>query len=184
MAIADKPLKTIASKAGSRRAVATTLPTKLTRAQDWARFGRRLARTLAEMKPVQFLIIHQRERSADWRNVYVQFVREKDRSIHAEAVSNEYLGRNYRLKKDQIKALREIGWEPPRHPAEQAHLGSPNFYIDANAPMDHARLADAAVRALRDVYRTRRPSSMTCYGFAKRKGYDEFIDFPRLGLNA
>jgi hypothetical protein len=162
------PPRTKATKATRGSARATPFPRSPTAAQSWA-----------ELAEDEFLILSEKR-----RNVYVQFNAQGSFGILAEAISNEYLDKTEQLKPAAIARLRKIGWLPPRRTALDVQLvrgkGSPNFTIETDRPVPYVRLADAAVRTLRQVYGTAHPGELEYKAFQSRDDYA--IRFPGLGL--
>jgi hypothetical protein len=83
----------------------------------------------------------------DQKNYYIQFTAEPgETSLHAEAVSNEYLDPEFALTPEQIARLQSMGWNAP---------GTfPNFYQDREAITDEDRLqiAREVMQASIEVY--------------------------------
>ena len=78
---------------------------------------------------------------------YVQFAGEQGSpTLHAEAVSNEFLDARSSLDQNQIARLQSLGWNPPD--------SLPNFYQDFQVHTDEGRLqiAGYVLRTLREVY--------------------------------
>lgn len=161
----------------------TRFPPSPSPAEEWVAFGKRLELVLADMEEDEILIVFEKGE----RNVYVQFYAQGNFGMHVEAVSNEYIEKEHRLDRTGIEALRKIGWRPPmamdRRARSKPRAGSPNFFIDTGRPVPYELLADAAIRALRDVYRTLHPGDLMYKTFCAEKAPEQYqFRFPTLGL--
>jgi len=164
-------------KSKSRKTAAgDKFPASPSTAQEWAAFTIRLAQVLDDLGEDEYLIVSEKK-----RNVYVQFSGLGYFGMWAEAVSNEYLFPNYRLKRTDITALKRIGWHQPTcRDGQQTAEKSPNFHIGIERSTPRAQLAHAAVRALCEVYRTHHPGDLQYQAFQGDEAYA--IRFPGLGL--
>ena len=114
---------------------------------------------------------------------FVQFASQGDQGMRVEAVSNTFIKKSTPLSEEACQALRNLGWSPPTYvPSEggqEPAVGSPNFYVDAAAPVPYARLAGLAVRTLRAIYHIRHPEELAYKSFS-RDGVS--IRFPLLKI--
>lgn len=126
----------------------------------------------------EFLVI-----SATGPHYFVQFAGHGTDGMRAEAVSNTYLTGRARLSDQACQALQAMGWRAPTYvPVEGApppSTGSPNFYLNAAAPVPCGRLAILAVRALRTIYRIRHPEDLRYRSFFLE---GDTIRLPMLGI--
>jgi hypothetical protein len=144
----------------------------------WQIFRRNLAAALGDLEEDEHLILsHKRS------NYFVQFAAQGALGMRAEAVSNTYIAPLRRLAVATIQALRDLGWNPPTYVPQEGipepANGSPNYYIDAAAPVPFRKLALLALDTLRDVYRVRHPGELQYVAFSDQ-GVP--IRFPLLGI--
>lgn len=144
---------------------------------DWAVWGRKLTATLAKLKEDEYLII-----SAKRGQRMVQYAGQGAFGMRVETSSNEYLLKGNRLSAAQIKALVEAGWHKPTHKstskARTAH-GSPNFYVDVEAPVPYEKVAELTVRTLAEILGVLHPGNLHYHAFESE---GRLLDFPELGL--
>ncbi len=127
---------------------------------DWQPFADRLVAVLATLKEDQNLIL-----AVEHRHRFVQFTGSGTSGLRAEAVSNAYLAETDQLTRDQVAALIAAGWRSPTHApdaskAERDPAGSPNFFVDFDAPVPFDEAADLAVRALTQVFEVSHPDQL------------------------
>lgn len=151
-------------------------------AAAWVEFQQRLAAVLPALKEDEYLIVELKH-----TNQYVQFAAQGHHGMRVEVVSNAFLADNLQLSATESARLTQMGWHSPTtaprqsDDEEEAPDGSPNYYIDAAAPVPYDRLAELAVRTLRDVYRVGHPGNLQYVG-ASFVGQFASIRFPTLGL--
>jgi hypothetical protein len=144
----------------------------------WREFHSRLAATLDDLDEDEYLVVY-RKRS----NYFVQFYGQGIHGMRVEAVSNEFLEEAAMLPPAACEHLIQLGLHLPTYlhleslpePAD----GSPNFYLDAGAPVPFAAVAALAIDALRGVYGVRHPGELE-YSAESLDGAS--IRFPLLGL--
>ncbi len=127
---------------------------------DWQPFADRLVAVLATLKEDQNLIL-----AVEHRHRFVQFTGSGTSGLRAEAVSNAYLAETDQLTRDQVAALIAAGWRSPTHApdaskAERDPAGSPNFFVDFDAPVPFDEAADLAVRTLAQVFEVSHPDQL------------------------
>lgn len=123
-------------------------------ARAWSRFQVRLADHLATMVEDDTLVVSAETAvdEEDGAAPYVQFCAWGDQ-VRCEAVSNDFLAREYHLDGVGTLALLELGYGAPHDGCS----GSPNFFVDLRAT-DVDRAAAMAMRALRDVFGVPHPA--------------------------
>lgn len=145
--------------------------------QEWRNLARRLALVIADLEEDEYLIVTEKKRI-----VYVQFAAQGFFGMRVEAVSPSFFELDVRFSKKEKKRLLAMGWRNPTYVWEpgmnEPPDGSCNYYMDVVSP-SYAALAELAVRTLREVYRTRHPSSLQYKAFGE-EGHS--IRFPTLGL--
>jgi hypothetical protein len=115
---------------------------------DWPAFERNLAACLPLLEEDQFLVLNATD-------CYVQFVALGPDGMRAEAMSNQYAEETgVLLTERDCAALSALGWHLPTDEAaepgaETETEGSPNFYLDASAPVDFGALASLALSTFR-----------------------------------
>jgi tetratricopeptide (TPR) repeat protein len=152
-------------------------PARLSR-HTWSAFRRSLCDALGGLEEDEYLIIASKK-----ENYFVQFAGQGDHGMRVEAVSNTFIKKGPPLSDKACQDLINMGWIPPTYvpsdgagePAE----GSPNFYVDSQVPVQHARLANLAVKTLRAIYHIRHPRELTYKSFC-RNGVS--IRFPQLKI--
>ena len=147
--------------------------------RDWPGFAERLASVLSGMEEDQFLIISDKNSKR-----YVQFAAQGAFGMRAEISSNAYLPRPDHFSDGQMARLTEAGWLPPTGTPEESTPGqdpdgSPNFFIQCDAPIDAPRIAEQAVNALVEVFGIPYPGFLTYHAFDHD---DNGLTFPELGL--
>ena len=144
----------------------------------WPALRRGLAEALRALEENEYLIISAKE-----QDYFVQFAAQGNKGMRAEAVSNTYITRGAALSDTAGQALQAMGWRPPTYvPIEGSRppsKGSPNFYIDADAPVPYGRLAALAVRTLRTVYHIGLPEELVYKSFSQE---GTSIRFPLLKI--
>jgi len=146
---------------------------------DWAAWGRKLSKTLKQIKEDEFLVISTKQ-----GNQFVQFAGEGSFGMRIETISNEYRGAEHQLTNEQATALIALGWHPPTCTAkeEAEHHephGSPNFYFDAKHPVRCNSIAQLAVSTLAEVLGVLHPGELQYCAYDTS---DKVIEFPSLGL--
>jgi len=147
--------------------------------RDWPVFTERLTTVLSSMQEDQFLTISDKNSQR-----YIQFAAQGAFGMRAEISSNAYLPRPDRLSDGQMAQLAEAGWRPPTgspsaSTPEKDPDGSPNFFIDHDAPIDAALIVEQAVRTLVRILRIPHPGFLT-YDASDCEG--NALVFPELGL--
>lgn len=153
----------------------------LTPDHEWNRLCEALAACLGDLDGREFLIVSSRS-----INHYVQFAVNRDRSIRAEAAANQYIWElQGLLTVEDYQTMDRLGWRRPTNYPPQLNDprnvpgGSPNFFIDVEAPVDYLELATLAVTTLRTVYGIGRPAELNYKAFAHNR---TSVRFPTLGL--
>lgn len=149
------------------------------RSKDWPRFEARLSETLATLDEDQFLVV-----SVKQSNRYVQFSAQGSFGMRVETTSNPYLTKGEKLDRKQIAALKKLGWQAPTaHPKqstpERDPDGSPNFFLDADSPVDIAAIARLAVTTLADILGVAHPGRLEYEAF---DAPGQSIELATLGL--
>ena len=152
----------------------------LTTAKEWKRFTADLALCLGDLDEDEFLILsHKRI------NYFVQFAAQGKFGMRAEAACNNFIEPiPALLTTDDYERLTELGWHkatnpPPKKGEPEPPDGSPNFFVDAAAPVNFKALAVMTTHTFQDVYRVRHPGSLEYKAFAKDETQ---IRFPTLRL--
>ena len=120
--------------------------------QHWQAFAERLGSAIGAMKEDEFLIISLKE-----TNRFVQFAAQGAGGMRVEATSNHFLSGRERLDARQVRALVRLGWRKPTGSPEQSTPdrdphGSSNFFRDESLPVNHALLAELAIRTLVEIF--------------------------------
>lgn len=149
--------------------------------QEWNHFTKALAECLGDLDGREYLIISSRA-----VNHYVQFAVDRDGSIRAEAAANQYIWElQGLLTVEDYQTMERLGWSrPTNYPPElkdprNVPGGSPNFFIDVEAPVDYQKVATLAVTTLRTVYGIGRPAELNYKAFGQNR---VSVRFPTLGL--
>lgn len=134
--------------------------------QHWQAFAERLGSSIGAMKEDEFLIISLKE-----TNRFVQFAAQGAGGMRVEATSNHFLSGRERLDARQVRALVRLGWHKPTGSPKQSTPdrdphGSSNFFRDEPLPVNHALLAELAIRTLVEVY------SVPHEGFLQYEAFD------------
>jgi hypothetical protein len=143
----------------------------------WSELQRRLAEVLAAMGAGgwQYLIVEDRETGR-----FVQFAVEARSALRAEAVSNDYLGKEDALSDPACQTLATLGWTPPPARTEEADPAPQNFLRVFERPVDFQEVARLGVRTLRDVFQALLPARLHYEAFARGGGA---LVLPTLGLS-
>jgi hypothetical protein len=121
-------------------------------AQAWAEFQARLSEVISVIDDSVDLRIGTESESAD-AAPYLTFSSPVRHRVRCEAASNAVLGEDFQLTADQLATMEGYGWNPP---TEQSLVASVNFWVEDSQEQSD-RLAELAVRALRDVYGVQHP---------------------------
>ena len=145
----------------------------------WQPFADKLAGVLANLAEDQFLVV-----CAKRSNRFVQFAAQGAFGMRAEAVCNRYLPAADQLQPADVAALQEIGWRVPTGLPKEATPdkdpdGSPNYFIDAPAPVSFAALSALATRTLVEALGVRHPGRLEYHSFDSRRNS---LVWPALGL--
>ncbi len=156
------------------------LAVSLSRSRNsWSEFTDHLAEALACLEEDEYLII---SKASGWH--YVQFCVYEDFALRAEAVSNGYLAGENRLSLVDCAKLLGLGWNRPTHlpaaegPAKDPH-GSPNYFLDFQAPVPYGSVAALASHTLRHVSGAPDPGTLEYEAFASD---GTSIRFPHLRI--
>jgi hypothetical protein len=157
------------------------MPTEPKGIEDaWQLFTDDLALCLSDLDEDDFLIVMSKH-----KNHYVQFAAQGAFGMRVEAACNTYIEPPDVLSVEDYALMAELGWEAATDSAEQDQSderspdGSPNFFIDAERPVDYEALARLAVRSLREVYRVAHPGQLQYSAFGDDKSQ---IRFPTLKI--
>jgi len=96
--------------------------------------------------------------------------------------SNQYLsGDQARISDRDVATLVALGWHAPDRPPPQPGVknwsgGSPNFYVDLDAPVDASCIARMAVTTLQLVLEVPSVATLRYYAFSKSQGRLLFSD--------
>ena len=149
----------------------------------WGPFVEKLAASLEALEEDDYLVLTSK---LSGQNIYVQFMCQGSFGLRAEAVSNHYLERKYRLSDKAQKQLLKLGWSVPTHSGREEKGsdqrdpdGGPNYFADWERPVPFAKVAQMAAESLRDVYRISHPGALM-YKAASTNGTQ--IRLPQLGL--
>jgi type III secretion system-like peptide-binding chaperone len=152
-------------------------------AAAWEEFQRQLALVLPDLSEDEYLVL-----TCKRTNQFVQFMAQGGHGMRAEAVGNEFLDSAAQLSNESVARLVAMGWHAPTYalkvkPAteEEPPDGSPNFYLDAGAPVPYGDLAALAVKTLREIYRVGHPGQLE-YAAISLGDEGLSIRFPSLGL--
>ncbi len=146
---------------------------------SWSEFTDHLAEALACLENNEYLVLSKKGTS-----FYVQFAVYDHSALRAEAVSNGYLAGENRLSLVDCAKLLGLGWNRPTHlpaadgPAKDPH-GSPNYFLDFEAPVSYGSVAALAARTLQYVFGASDPRTLEYKAFS-REGSS--IRFPHLRL--
>jgi len=146
--------------------------------KEWDRLADNLAVCLADLSEDEFLTL-----SSKCANYFVQFAAQGQFGMRIEATSNAYVAPPEAvLSADAYSAMAELGWKSPTGvPGSEPRDpdGSPNFFLDLALPVNFRRVADMAVKTLRQVYRIPHPGQLQYKSFDS-SGIE--IRFPNLRL--
>ncbi len=147
---------------------------------SWSEFTDHLAEALACLEEDEYLII-----STISGSYYVQFAVYENSALRVEAVSNGYLAGENRLSLLACAKLLGLGWNGPSYlpaaadgPAKDPH-GSPNYFLDFEAPVPYGSVAALASDTLRHVSGAPDPGTLEYEAFASD---GTSIRFPHLRL--
>ncbi len=146
----------------------------------WSEFTDHLAEALACLEEDEYLII-----STISGSYYVQFAAYDDFALRAEAVSNGYLAGENRLSLLACAKVLGLGWNRPTHlpaaadgPAKDPH-GSPNYFLDFEAPVPYGSVAALASETLQYVFGATDPGTLEYKAFSQG---GSSIRFPHLRI--
>lgn len=156
--------------------VAKAVHDALSTEETWRQFQVRLAVVLADLEEDDYLII-----AAKKGNAYVQFAAQGVHGMRAEAVSNTYLDPDEQLSANKQTQILTYGWRVPTHlpNSDRTASGSPNYYMDAAAPVPYMALATLATETLLHVYGILHPGRLQYRSF---NADNTLIRHPALGL--
>lgn len=147
-------------------------------AEAWQQFGAALAAALNDLDGDEFLVI-----SAQDTECYIQFAGQEGGGMRAEAQSNTFIEKKFRLSKARQHLLLSMGWNKPTYVPSpdipEPSEGSCNYYVDAAAPVSFQNLATLGVNTLRQVYGVSLPGELTYAAFSHD---GDSIRFPTLGI--
>jgi hypothetical protein len=115
--------------------------------QAWTEFAARLSEVISMIDESGDLTIGTESGSAG-PTAFVRFSCPARDRVRCEAAGNAVLGEDVQLQHDQLATMEEMGWQPP---SVSAAPPTANFWAEAPQE-DSQRIAELAVRALRDVY--------------------------------
>jgi hypothetical protein len=115
--------------------------------QAWTEFASRLSEVISMIDESGDLTIGTESGSTS-PSAFVRFSCPARDRIRCEAAGNAVLGEDVQLRDDQLATMESMGWHPPSASATPA---SNNFWTEASQE-ESQRIADLAVRALREVY--------------------------------
>ncbi|MDZ7630260.1 MAG: HD domain-containing protein [Gemmatimonadaceae bacterium] len=133
---------------------------------EWAAFTDALALCLGAMNEDEFLVISHKRAS-----YYVQFAAEGSYGMRAEAACNTFIAPEDSLIDTQYSKMADLGWLratviPSDTGTDGDPDGSPNFFRDIAAPVNHAALSQLAVTTFRTVYGVGHPGALQYFAFA------------------
>jgi hypothetical protein len=145
----------------------------------WSPFTSALAGVLERLQEDQYLVISIRD-----MHRFVQFAAQGAHGMRVETVSNQYLEAWEQLDDGQLNALRKLGWKDPTRPPPESTPsgdphGSPNHFVDLDAPVAFGEVAELAVRTLADVLKAPHPGALAYEAF--ERGGDSLV-LAELGL--
>ena len=145
----------------------------------WTTFTGGLATCLAALEEDEFLIISYKR-----ANYYVQFAAGGSFGMRAEASCNTFIEPEASLIDDQYAVMAGLGWQratelPTEDAAPGDPVGSPNFFIDVENPVNYAALCQLVIMTFRAVYLVSHPGELQYASFGENGAS---IRFPTLGL--
>lgn len=143
--------------------------------QAWGELHDRLVTWLGD-RPEDQTVVIELAWPDDQRNgaaPYVQLHIEDGAFVHAEAVSNRFLDKQFRLDKGRRRSLRALGWQRPTEDVR-------NYWCAVEVPDDADALAGLLVQTLREVYGVVAPAFLVVSGFTDEGALPE--GEPPLGL--
>lgn len=146
-------------------------------AEAWAQFAGELSRTLSDLNEDEFLIIETKK-----HGYYIQLAGQGGFGLRMESVSDAYLDDDRKLSEQGCAKLLELGWSAPTNTPDNLNPegdGSPNYFLDIDAPVPYSSVASLAVNTLRGVFGATHPGKLRYRAFAKR-GDD--VRFPSLRI--
>ena len=146
---------------------------------DWIAFEKKLTSVLAKLKDNQYLVLPIKS-----SNQFIQFAAQGEAGMRIEATSNHYLTGSEKLTKKQIATLIDAGWRKPTNSPQTSTAandphGSPNFFVDIEAPIRFEETAKLAVTTLANVFHIPDTTYLHYSAFDKNM---EPIFFPELDL--
>jgi hypothetical protein len=172
-------MKTKLSSGKKNKTETTQLTSPKNTSSAWPPFVEKLAGVLGRLEEDQFLILTSK-RSQE----FVQFAGQGSYGMRVEGMSNYYRDDAHQLNDVQIAALVDAGWNAPtKDPTASTPNndpdGSPNFYLDAELPIDFLAVAGLAVSTLVDVFDVSHPGYLEYKAFSSD---GNSIIFSSLGL--
>ncbi len=145
----------------------------------WPLFAEKLATILVCLQEDQYLIL-----SVKHANRFIQFAAQGAHGMRVETTSNHYLPQQERLNAQQVPRLLGLGWQDPTGSGEESTPeqdpdGSPNYFVDMDAPIAFDEVANLTVRTFAEVLRIPHP------GFLEYEAFDDeghALELPGLGL--
>lgn len=137
-------------------------------------FLTRLAAVIDTLENHQFLILAVKRSGR-----YVQFSAQGSEGLWVETTSNGYLSKREQLDEDQIAAMIDAGWHPPLGTPDDMTDGSPNYFMDFNAPVSSEDVARLTVHTFSRILRVPHPGRLEYKAFSKN---GKSLSFPELEL--
>jgi hypothetical protein len=142
---------------------------------DWKRFSKALALSLAQLEIDQVLVLEARRHPG----YYVQFGHFGPAGLKGESVSNLFLKDFERLDPDDEAKLGNLGWSPPGD-AEATMPGPPNWHKEWRQPVPYPEVAELASSTLHSVYEVPSPAYLCYHAFERPDGSPVIL--PNLGI--
>lgn len=145
----------------------------------WSPFAEKLALTLANLQEDQYLIL-----SVKHANRFVQFAAGGAHGMRMETTSNHYLSKQEQLTERQMGGLLDAGWQSPTGTGEESTPerdpdGSPNYFVDLDAPVNFVSVANLTVHTFAEILRIPHPFWLEYAAFDDESN---MLVLPELGL--
>lgn len=145
----------------------------------WSLFAEKLALTLANLQEDQYLIL-----SVKHANRFVQFAAGGSHGMRMETTSNHYLSKQEQLTERQMGGLLDAGWQSPTGTGEDSTPerdpdGSPNYFVDLDAPVNFVSVANLTVHTFAEILRIPHPFWLEYAAFDDE---GNMLVLPELGL--
>lgn len=127
-------------------------------AGSWDEFTHKLAVGLGQLEAHKYFALHVKGTAR-----YVEFTCGEKGAMRVLSVSNAWLPEEQRMTDAECREMAALGWIAPNLlPGRSSkHLtGSPNYYVDAPAPVAFDRIATLATKTLASIHKAAGPANL------------------------